>query len=186
MAKAEKWSWFVRSTASADRYPAVWRDISHADLSAERHLPSRHSKPFSERKLISFRKANCRKKSLQKYNKHALRSDGEKDQNKGGTLLQPVSVIAGRPPRGTSIHHDIKQFCGLLRRHRARWGRDHLHQCRPQQDQWAWPPGNVRWMDVRWADIATTFCIEYLIGRQSTFAMRKFAACVSALLAFRR
>ena len=27
---------------------------------------------------------------------------------------------------------------------------------------------------------------EYLIGRQSTFAMWKFAACVSALLAFRR
>jgi guanylate kinase len=23
-----------------------------------------------------------------------------------------------RPPRGTSIHHGIKQFCGLLRRHR--------------------------------------------------------------------
>ena len=29
-------------------------------------------------------------------------------------------------------------------------------------------------------------CIEYLIERQSTFAMWKFAACVSALLAFRR
>ena len=41
------------------------------------HLPSRHSKPFSERKLISSRKANCRTKELlQKCNKHALRSDG--------------------------------------------------------------------------------------------------------------
>jgi len=29
-------------------------------------------------------------------------------------------------------------------------------------------------------------CIEYLIERQSTFAMWKFAACVSALLVFRR
>ena len=29
-------------------------------------------------------------------------------------------------------------------------------------------------------------CIEYLIERQSTYAMWKFAACVSALLAFRR
>ena len=29
-------------------------------------------------------------------------------------------------------------------------------------------------------------CIEYLIERQSTFAMWKFAACVSALQAFRR
>ena len=111
-------------------------NITFVNLRVRAYLPSRHSKPFSERKLISFRKANCRKKSLQKYNKHALRSDGEKDQNKGGTLLQPVSVIAGRPPRGTSIHHDIKQFCGLLRRHGAQPGRDHLCQCGPQQDQW--------------------------------------------------
>ena len=29
-------------------------------------------------------------------------------------------------------------------------------------------------------------CIEYLIERQSTFAMWKFAACVSELLVFRR
>ena len=51
-------------------------NITFVNLRVRAYLPSRHSKPFSERKLISSRKANCRKRSLQKCNKHALRSDG--------------------------------------------------------------------------------------------------------------
>ena len=52
-------------------------NITFVNLRVRAYLPSRHSKPFSERKLISSRKANCRTKELlQKCNKHALRSDG--------------------------------------------------------------------------------------------------------------
>ena len=51
-------------------------NITFVNLRVRAYLPSRHSKPFSERNLISSRKANCRKRSLQKCNKHALRSDG--------------------------------------------------------------------------------------------------------------
>ena len=52
-------------------------NITFVNLRVRAYLPSRHSKPCSERKLISSRKANCRTKELlQKCNKHALRSDG--------------------------------------------------------------------------------------------------------------
>ena len=47
-------------------------NITFVNLRVRAYLPSRHSKPFSERNLISSRKANCRKRSLQKCNKHAL------------------------------------------------------------------------------------------------------------------
>ena len=102
---------------------------------------SRATSSFSPFQAILRKETNIVQKGelqeevIAKYNKHALRSDGEKDQNKGGTLLQPVSVIAGRPPRGTSIHHGIKQFCGFYAV-TGTAGRDHLCQCGPQQDQW--------------------------------------------------
>ena len=58
-------------------------NITFVNLRVRAYLPSRHSKPFSERKLISSRKANCRTKELlQKCNKHALRSDDRKTKTR--------------------------------------------------------------------------------------------------------
>ena len=116
---------------------------------------------------------------MQKYNKHALRSDGEKDQNKGGTLLQPVSVIAR--------DFYTPWYKTVLRAFTPSQGTAGQRSFVPVRTA-ARPMDLIAWKRVLDGRTMSGYsnCIEYLIERQSTFAMWKFAACVSELLVFRR